>query len=370
MPEFNRRFLIQAGSLLAPAMWAGRSKPVMAAQEKAPASYARLNVTENPFGPSPAARRAIIACVPDAPYYVENDHTLRDKIGEQENLERDKIALSNGSLDALSLLSSDIGRKGHILAPQPTYATHLNYAQRRGVEVRYVPLTQHAIDLDALRRAITPQTAMVYLCNPNNPTGDMLDHAKLLAFCEDISRTCPVIVDEAYFELLPMAEQMTVSSLVHSGHDVIVARTFSKVYGLAGLRIGYILAQPGRVKQLYSLTTTSRNQAGYAAALASLGDKEYLNGAIRYLTSCRSMIYDICKKNNLTFLKSHGTFVYVNTLRPAEKIKAALAQRGVDIRVFDSPDYQTWIRVGTATPAELELFGRVLPAALQAVPKA
>lgn len=233
-----------------------------------------------------------------------------------------------------------------------------------------MPLTQHAIDLDALRRAITPQTAMVYLCNPNNPTGDMLDHAKLLAFSEDVSRTCPVIVDEAYFELLPMAEQMTVSSLVHSGHDVIVARTFSKVYGLAGLRIGYILAQPDRVKQLYSLTTTSRNQAGYTAALASLGDKEYLNGAIRYLTSCRAMIYDICKKNELAFLKSHGTFVYVNTLRPAEKMKEALAQRGVDIRVFDAPDYQTWIRVGTATPAELELFGRVLPAALQAVPKA
>ena len=123
-------------------------------------------------------------------------------------------------------------------------------------------------------------------------------------------------------------------------------------------------------RQLNRLRTTPRNQAAYATALASVEDKEYLNGAVLKLTTCHAMIYDICKKNNLTVLKSHDTFVYVNTLRPAEKMKAALAQRGVDIRVFDSPDYQTWIRVGTATPAELELFGRVLPAALQAVPKA
>ncbi len=369
MLHLNRRLLMQAGSLLAPALIAGRTRPVLAAQA-ATATRARLNVTENPFGPSPAARKAIIACVPEAPYYVEDDHALRDKIGYQENLEREKVALSNGSLDALSLLSTDIGRKGHILAPQPTYATHLNYAQRRGVEVRYVPLVDHAINLDALRQAITPQTALVYLCNPNNPTGDMLDHAKLLSFCRDISKTIPVLVDEAYFELLPSADQMTVSSLVHSGHDVIVARTFSKVYGLAGLRIGYILAQPNRVKQLYSLTTTSRNQAGYAAAIASLGDKTYLEGAIAYLKSCRTMIYDICEKNSLTFLKSQGTFVYVDTQRPAEKMKTALAQRGVDIRVFDAPAYQTWIRVGTATPAELAMFGRALPAALQDVPKA
>ncbi|GAN68539.1 pyridoxal phosphate-dependent aminotransferase [Acetobacter orleanensis] len=370
MPQFNRRFLIQAGSMLAPALWTARSRPILAAQETLVAPHARLNVTENPYGPSPAARKAIIACVPEAPYYVEDDNSLRDKIGRQENLERDKIALSNGSLDALSLLATDIGRNGHLLAPQPTYTTHLNYAQRRGVEVRYVPLAEHTINLDTLRRAITPQTAMVYLCNPNNPTGTMLDHGKLLSFCKDVSKNIPVVVDEAYFELLPMAEQMTVSSLVHSGHDVIVVRTFSKVYGMAGLRIGYILAQPNRVKQLYSLTTTSRNQAGYAAALACLGDKTYLTGAIAYLKTCRNMIYDICEKNELSFLKSHGTFVYVNTLRSAEKMKAALAQRGVDIRVFDSPEYQTWIRVGTATPAELELFGRVLPEALQEVPKA
>lgn len=369
MFHLHRRSLIQGGSLLVPALWAGRASQLLAAQT-APATRARLNVTENPFGPSPAARKAIMACVPEAPYYVEDEHTLRDKIGQNENLEREKVALSNGSLDALSLLSSDIGRKGHLLAPQPTYATHLNYAQRRGVTVRYMPLLNHAIDLDALRQAITPETAMVYLCNPNNPTGNMLDHNKLLSFCKDVSKKVPVVVDEAYFELLPSAELMTASSLVHSGHDVIVARTFSKVYGLAGLRIGYILAQPNRVKQLYSLTTTSRNQAGYAAAMASLGDKAYLNGAIAYLKSCRNMIYDICQKNSLSFLQSDGTFVYVNTQRPAEKMKTALAQRGVDIRVFDAPAYQTWIRVGTATPAELELFGRALPAALQDVPKA
>ncbi|WP_308720357.1 histidinol-phosphate transaminase [Komagataeibacter xylinus] len=368
MLHLNRRSIIQSASLLTSALWAGVVHPARAAEEPLPAR-ARLNVTENPFGPSPAARTAIAGCVPLAPYYVEDEHLLRDRIGQQENLEREKVALSNGSLDALSLLSTDIGRAGHILAPQPTYATHLNYAQRRGVAIRYVPLSAHAIDLQAMRRAITPQTALVYICNPNNPTGHMLRHQELLAFCRDVSKTVPVIVDEAYFELLPDANGMTVAPLVHSGHDVIVARTFSKVYGLAGLRIGYILAQPPRVRQLYSLTTTSRNQAGFAAAVASLGDRHYLDGAIAYLKNCRQMIYDICEKNGLSYLRSHGTFVYVNTGRPARLMEQALAQHNIDIRVFDAPAYQTWIRVGTATPAELAMFGHALPLALKEVPK-
>ncbi|MBS0994318.1 histidinol-phosphate aminotransferase family protein [Gluconobacter cerinus] len=364
MSHCNRRTLLQTASLVLPAIATIGARSVAHAAEL---KHARLNVTENPFGPSPAAKRAIAQSISQAAYYVEDEHALRDIIGKRENLPREKVALSNGSLDALSLLCTDIGLKGHIIAPQPGYSTHLSYAARRGVKTRFVPLKNHQVDLAAMKNAINAETALVYLCNPNNPTGQMIPHDQLTAFCREVAKSIPVIIDEAYFELLPAAMQQTMASLVQSDLDIIVTRTFSKVYGMAGLRIGYVLAQPARVRQLYSLTTTSRNQPGYAAAMACLGDEHYLAGAIEYLKTCRNMLYKICDENKLSYLESQGTFVYIDTERSASAVKEALAQRGVDIRTFDAPGYETWIRVGTATPDELKLFQKTLPAVLAAV---
>lgn len=364
MSPCNRRTLLQTASIVLPALATVGTRSV--AQAQVP-EHARLNVTENPFGPSPAAKRAAAQSISQAAYYVEDEHVLRDLIGKRENLPREKVALSNGSLDALSLLSTDIGLKGHIIAPQPGYSTHLSYAARRGVKTRFIPLKNHQIDLEAMKKAITSDTALIYLCNPNNPTGQMVPHDHLSAFCRDVASKVPVIIDEAYFELLPSPMQQTMASLVQSDLDVIVTRTFSKVYGMAGLRIGYVLAQPARVRQLYGLTTTSRNQPGYAAAMACLGDEHYLSGAVKYLKTCRSMIYKICDENQLAYLKSEGTFVYIDTQRSALKMKEELAQRGVDIRTFDATGYETWIRVGTATPDELKRFEARLPEALKAV---
>ncbi|WP_438382369.1 histidinol-phosphate transaminase [Asaia sp. BMEF1] len=329
---------------------------------------ARLEVTENPYGPAPAARRAVAESVPYAPYYVEDESELRKRIAGKENLADELIALSNGSLDALSLLTCDIARGGCVLAPHPTYVTHLNYAQRRGIPTNFVPLRDHQIDFDAMRKAITTETRLVYFCNPNNPTGQMIDHDALIDFCRDMAPRFPVMIDEAYYELLPDYQRMTMVPLVREGLDVIVTRTFSKVYGMAGLRIGYILAQSPRVKQLYSLTTTSRNQPGYRAALASLGDEAYLKGAVTYLTQCREIIYRLCHAHGLGYLPSVGTFVYVDTHRPATAMQDGLARYGVDVRVFADKQYESWIRIGTATPREIAMLAKVLPQVIEEVP--
>jgi len=362
MTDLNRRTLLAAGALLPGTVRAAERLPAAPAAEP----RARLAVTENPFGPSLAARQAILHAINEAPYYVEDEHALRRQIAEREHLDPAQVALSSGSLDALSLLSTDIGRGGHIVAPLPSYTTHLNYAARRGVPTRYVPLTaDHHIDFDAMLAQINAETRLIYVCNPNNPTGILSDPSRLKAFCVEASKHAPVIVDEAYFELAPNPQLQTMSSLVKTGADIIISRTFSKVYGMAGLRIGYILGRPERAKQLYSLATTSRNQMGMAAAKASLGDEKYLAGAVDYLRECRSRIYQICKENRLQYLESQGTFVYIDTGRPALKVQAALASVGVAVRVFDSPRYENWIRVGTATPSELDYFGSVLPSVLR-----
>nr|WP_294914602.1 histidinol-phosphate transaminase [uncultured Neokomagataea sp.] len=363
----KRRTLL-GGSALALTSLTAQNSSLGALSHAAPVvdrpKRARLEVTENPYGPSPAARRVIAESVPYAPYYVEDETELRQRIAAQEGLVHEQVALSNGSLDALSLLTSDIARGGHVLAPHPTYVTHLNYANRRGISAYYVPLRDHQIDFETMRKAVTSETRLAYFCNPNNPTGQMIDHDALIAFCRDMASRFPVVIDEAYYELLPDYQHMTMASLVREGLDVIVTRTFSKVYGMAGLRIGYVLARPERVKQLYSLTTTSRNQPGYRAALASLGDHAYLKGAVTYLTQCRERIYSLCCTHGLTYLPSVGTFVYVDTRRPAKAMRDALARHNVDVRIFDDAQYPSWIRIGTATPGELDMLAQALPSAL------
>ncbi|MBB3953642.1 pyridoxal phosphate-dependent aminotransferase [Novosphingobium sediminicola] len=357
---------VAAGGLLAPGLLAAAPSSMPPPQpEHSGDVKARLGVTENPFGPSPAARRAIIASVAEAPYYPHSEAALRQKIAAQESLPPDRIALSSGSLDALTLLTVAIAAGGRVLAPRPTYSTHLAYAARQGIETDWVNLrADHHIDLDAMLGAIKPETRLVYLCNPNNPTGLRPDPEQLRAFCVAASRKAPVLVDEAYFELAPDPHRQSMGSLVGQGHDVIVTRTFSKVYGLAGLRIAYTLAQPQRIRQLNARITTSRNQAGLAAAQACLGDAAYLAGAIAYLKQCREMIYRICEANRLRYLKSDGTFVYIDCSMPAADLQARLATRSVEVRLFEGDAYRNWMRVGTATPDELAYFGQVLPGAL------
>lgn len=328
---------------------------------------AHLGLTENPFGPSPAARAAIVASVAEAASYPHSEAPLVDRIMKQEGVREDQVALSSGALEALSHLATALGRGRRVLAPQPTYSTHLAYAARQGVETEWVPLARdHQIDLEAmLARIKGGGFGLVYLCNPNNPTGLLLPPERLRAFCVEASAHVPVLIDEAYFELAPDPARHSMAALVGEGRDVIVARTFSKVYGLAGMRIAYTLGRADRIALLRSLIPTSRNQAGLAAATACLGDQAYLRGAIAYLKDCRARIYAIARANRLRFLPSEGTYVYIDCGKPAEAVKARLAARGVEVRLFEGVAYADWMRIGTATPAELAILASELPEALK-----
>lgn len=326
---------------------------------------AHLGITENPYGPSAAARRAIVDWVPHAAKYTQLDAQLIRQISDAEQVPPECVHIANGSLEALSLFTVAVARVGHVLSPEPTYATHLGYAARQGIATHWLPLAKdHQIDLEAMAAAVLPSTTLVYICNPNNPTGLLLEPGALKAFAKKISDRVPVLVDEAFIELAPERQRHTLVPLVRDGHDVIVTRTFSKVYGMGGLRIGYVIARPERVKMLRGLTPTSRNGAGLAAALATLGDETFLRGSIGYLTACRERIYRILEANGLHSLPSHGGYVYTDTGRPAKLVQERLRAQGVTVRLFEGQGYQNWMRIGTATPAELDIFSHVLPKVL------
>ena len=359
--DTTRRGLLIGGATLVPAL------AVAAETTPPPAIRAHLGVTENPYGPSPAARKAAAKALEETPYYAWSlEPPLVEAIARREGVSPDRVGLCNGSLEALSLLSAHFAKAGPIVAPQPTYATPLTYAGRQGAKLDWVPTTaDHQIDLPALA-AKAKGAGCVYVCNPNNPTGLLMDPDALRAFCVEAAKSAPVIVDEAYIEISPDPVRHSMIDLVKAGHDVVVARTFSKVYGMAGLRIGFIIARPERVKQLKSLIPTHKGRPGLAAALACYGDQAYLAGTKAYLEGCREKIYAICKANGLSYLPSFGTYVFVDTGRPNLAFQKTLASMGVEVRVFDSPRHPTWIRVGTASPAELDIFAEVLPRALKA----
>lgn len=356
MPEFSRRALLSllgAGCI---------SLASLRARSDSNAGRARLHLTENPSGPSSAARAAIIAAAERAATYPQSGGALIEQIARHDGVTAAHVVLSNGSREALCHLTASLGRGGQILAAQPTYPTALSYAEQQGVSMRYVALTEdHQIDLDGMLDSIGSGVRLVYICNPNNPTGLLLDSDQLRLFCIAAARKVPVIVDEAFIELTPDPERGSMVELVRQGHDVIVTRTFSKVYGLAGLRIGYALAPPSRAAALRSAFATLPNEPALAAACACLGDKIYLDAARTYLRECRSRIYRICEENQLSYLRSEATFVYVDAGEPATAIQQRLATERVDVRVFDGERYRNWVRIGTGTPAELEMLATALP---------
>lgn len=369
--DTTRRNLLIGGAALAPALTPALA---LAAETSVdpnapPAIRAHLGVTENPFGPSPAARKAAADALLETPYYAWTlEPPLVKLIAARDGLKPEQVGLCNGSLEALSLLSTAFSKTGPVVSAQPSYATPLLYAERQGAKLEWVPVAaDHQIDLPALaERAKAVKAGVVYVCNPNNPTGLLLDPDALRAFIVEVAKTCPVIVDEAYIEISPDPVRHSMMDLVRAGHDVIVARTFSKVYGMAGLRVGFIAGPEARVRTLKSLIPTHKGRPGLAAATVCYGDQAYLAGAKAYLQGCREKIYAICRANGLAYLPSHGTYVFVDSGKPNLAFQKTLAAMGVEVRVFDSPRHPTWIRVGTATPAELVIFAQVLPKALKA----
>ncbi len=364
--DATRRGLLIGGAALAPSLAMAAETSV---DPKAPpAIRAHLGVTENPFGPAPAARKAAAKALEEAPYYGwDLEPPLVKVIADHDGLKPEQVGLCNGSLEALSLLPTAFSRTGPVVSAQPSYATPLLYAERQGAKLEWVQLAaDQQIDLPALaERAKAVKAGVVYVCNPNNPTGLLLDPDALRAFCVEVSKTCPVIVDEAYIEISPDPVRHSMMDLVRAGHDVIVARTFSKVYGMAALRVGFVAARPDRVRTLKSMIPTHKGRLGLAAAAACYGDPTYLAGAKTYLEGCRQKIYAICDANGLKYIPSYGTYVFVDCGKPNLAFQKTLAAMGVEVRVFDSPRHPTWIRVGTATPAELDYFATVLPKALR-----
>jgi histidinol-phosphate aminotransferase len=337
------------------------------ASEKQTNDLIMLDNNESPFGISPQARIAINDSINQSNRYPHRHYTqLIDLIAEQEDIPPDHIILGAGSTDVMVTLIHLVKGRGEILAADPTYFDFIYYADRAGCNLNRVQLNdEFEHDLEAMEKQISSQTDLVYICNPNNPTGAITPKDKLKIFCQQASTKALVVVDEAYHEYVEDKAYASMIDQVREGKNIIVTRTFSKIFGLAGLRIGYGVAPPRIIERLETL---SRNFAPVAwlslmAAVASYRDRRFTQAIKEKNKKMRQYLCQELKGLGLVCIPSHTNFVLVRVDQDARKLAENLEERKILVRPFRFHGSQ-WIRISCGTRHEMQAFLSALAALL------
>lgn len=369
----SRRGLIAAGAASAAcAAFPARALSFAAGRNEAPlfgpaAGVAQLSRNENPYGPAPSAIRAIADWSSKGCYYADaGAKKLTAMIAERFDVSPDHVVLGSGSAEVLSSAAMAHMGKGAILAPELFWDTTALYAERKGATLRRVALTPAMdIDLDRMAAAVTPDVSLVHICNPNNPTGRLLDGDRLRAFVRAVGPKATVLVDEAYMELTDRPDYSSVAALVKEGHNLVIARTFSKIYGMAGLRVGYAVGQPETIAKIrgYGMSMGG-NTAGLAAAIASYNDESFTRYSKAKIVEARGIIGDAVKKAGLEALPSQTNFLFVK-VPDADAVQKAMAAKGVQIRGTYGK-WAGWSRVSTGRIEDVQRYAAALPEVVRA----
>lgn len=322
---------------------------------------ARLSANENPFGPSEKAKKALMDAVNKSYQYpMKSLQELSEKIATYEGLAAENIMLGAGSGPLLQAAVVHFGKMGgNLVSGDPTYGNIPNdMSEFFKTTWKKVPLTaEYKLDLDAMEKAVDDKTILMYVCNPNNPTGTTVDSAKLKAFCERVSKKVPVFVDEAYIDYMENPKEASVMECIKKGSNVMVARTFSKLYGFAGLRVGYMAAQPAMLEAMKPLTKGARSISATsgAAAVAAYQDAEFLQDALKKTNESKEYLYSVLKKRGYEYIPSSTNFVLFPIKMEGKKFTEEMMNRGVSVRFwkFNNKDY---CRVSIGLMDEMKAF--------------
>jgi histidinol-phosphate aminotransferase len=324
-----------------------------------PALLAKLNANENPYGPSDAAQKAVMESVVRGNRYAWKElFDLVEKIAQKEGVPANHIMMGPGSSDLLEKVALIAFMKGgNLVSADPTYMSLVNVSKAVGATWKAVPCkADWSHDLKAMEAAIDSNTKLVYICNPNNPTGAVTNGDELYDFCSRVSEKVPVFVDEAYMELAGNATRSMVG-LVAQKKNIIVARTFSKVMGLAGIRVGYMAAQPEFISKIDDIT---RGGMGIAytsifAANASMDDVAFQQMTIERNNKVKKYCCENLEKMGYQYIPSHTNFVLFPIAIPGKKFLESMTAKGVGVRAFEVKG-KPWCRVSMGTMEEMELF--------------
>ncbi|SFU39520.1 histidinol-phosphate aminotransferase [Pustulibacterium marinum] len=321
---------------------------------------ARLVWNENPYGPSNKAQEAFAKAVVEGNHYSWGSlNKLVTKICKNENVKPSQIMMGPGSSDLLEKVAMVYFQNGgNIISADPSYMSLVAVAEASGGTWKPIKLTddyQH--DLDAMEAAIDADTKLVYITNPNNPTATLTNPKKLENFCKRVSKKVPIFIDEAYIELSEAGMKNSMVHLVEKGHDVMVARTFSKIHGMAGLRVGYMAASENIINKIGEITRGGMGITGpsIAAANASLDDAEYLDMCKTELTKARIDTMAYLKSKGIDYMPSQTNFVIFPIDMEGDVFLEKVYAKKIVVRAFNFWD-QNWCRVSMGKPKEMQYF--------------
>lgn len=319
----------------------------------------KLASNENALGPSPRALAALRQTLTGIHRYPDAQGTaLKARLAAHLGVTPGHLVLGNGSDELFTLaLRAYVESGDEIVVATPTFLIYRVIGQVAGARVRTVPLTHFRYDLAAMRRAISRRTRVVFIANPDNPTGTFVTASEVAAFMEGLSDDLLVVFDEAYYELADVPEFPKTLEYVCQGRSVLVTRTFSKAYGLSGLRIGYgiapapIAAALDRVREPFNV-----NALAQVAACAALEDRGHLQATRANTTAGRRTIVQALQALGLKFVPSVTNFVLIEIGPTAREVAQALLQRGIMVREMTAWRLPNHIRVTVGTPEETRAF--------------
>lgn len=325
-----------------------------------PTGKIRLNSNENPYGPSENARKAMMDSMAEANRYPRDFISkLKEDIATREGLTPDHVLITAGSTELLALAGLTYGLGGgELVACHPTFDFMMVFAERLGCTWARTPLDKKfQYDLHALDKVIGPKTKLIFVCNPNNPTGMEIPYPRLKSFCGAHASKYPLFVDEAYIELSNGGRKSSMALLIEQQPKLIIGRTFSKVHGLAGMRIGYALAQPDMINAMSNLQTTRNvpvSALAASAAIASLKDTTFEDYCRGRILEGRKMVNDAFDSWGVEYLESSTNFVFFRNEKFTTDPVEAMAKENILIRSYDY--VPGWSRVSIGTIEEMEMF--------------
>lgn len=312
----------------------------------------KLASNENPLGPSPLAMQAVAASLPDLHMYPDaNCFLLKRKLAQHLGADVGQILVGNGSDELLMLLATTFLDQGdRVIYGTPTFSEYRFTATIMGAVCQEIPLRDFTYDLDRLLQAVDERTKMVYICNPNNPTGTIVGEETIQRFMDQVPEGVLVVFDEAYSEYADSPGFASGYRFVAEGRPAIVLRTLSKIYGLAGLRIGYALTTAEIAKAVEMITPPFNvNSLAQVGARAALDDNEHLNQSLQLNRQGKQYLYESFQRLGLSYVPTQANFIFVDTGRNCRQVFQALLEKGVIVRTGDVFGYPDFIRVTIGT---------------------
>ena len=328
----------------------------------------KMASNENPLGPSPLALQAIKDNLERINYYPDgNCYYLKEKLAEIYDSDPSGLLLGNGSDEILRMIAETFINPGdEVVFAQPTFSEYEFTAGVMGARCTRIELKDYHHDLVVMGQAINDKTKIIYICNPNNPTGTLAGRAEIEKFMQQVPRDILIIFDEAYGEYADQDVFVSGREYIKAGRNVMVLKTFSKIYGLAGLRVGYALTTPEiaaavkRVSEPFNV-----NLLGQAAALAALDDHHHLQMSREINNQGKAYLYEAFEEMGLDYIPAQSNFILVGMGRDCREVSTRMQQKGIIIRPCDSFGYPEHIRVTIGLPEHNERFIETLKKVLQ-----